>query len=193
MICVTGPDGRRLDSITVTKPEAHFRAMLSEKNRRGIDIVRPAVMLRVLSLAVEIAAEGREAHPVGCMFVVGDARNVLRNAQQLVLNPFHGYSKQLRNVLDPSLSETMKEYALIDGAFIIQGDGTVLSAGTYLMPKSSPPGLPHGLGARHQTAAAISAHTLAMAITVSQSTGTVTLFRNGTAVFTLERAATTKW
>jgi DNA integrity scanning protein DisA with diadenylate cyclase activity len=193
VICVTGPDGRRLDSITVTKPEAHFRAMLSEKNRRGIDIVRPAVMLRVLSLAVEIAAEGREAHPVGCMFVVGDARNVLRNAQQLVLNPFHGYSKQLRNVLDPSLSETMKEYALIDGAFIIQGDGTVLSAGTYLMPKSSPPGLPHGLGARHQTAAAISAHTLAMAITVSQSTGTVTLFRNGTAVFTLERAATTKW
>jgi DNA integrity scanning protein DisA with diadenylate cyclase activity len=53
--------------------------------------------------------------------------------------------------------------------------------------------LPHGLGARHQTAAAISAHTLAMAITVSQSTGTVTLFRNGTAVFTLERAAATKW
>ncbi len=193
VICVTGPDGRRLDSVTVTKPEAHFRAMLSEKNRRGVDIVRPAVMLRVLSLAVEIAAEGREAHPVGAMFVVGDARNVLRNAQQLVLNPFHGYSKQLRNVLDPSLSETMKEYALIDGAFIIQGDGTVLSAGTYLMPKSSPPGLPHGLGARHQTAAAISAHTLAMAITVSQSTGTVTLFRNGTAVFTLERAAATKW
>ena len=34
---------------------------------------------------------------------------------------------------------------------------------------------------------------LAMAITVSQSTGTVTLFRNGTAVFTLERAAATKW
>jgi DNA integrity scanning protein DisA with diadenylate cyclase activity len=127
------------------------------------------------------------------MFVVGDARNVLRNSQQLVLNPFHGYSKQLRNVLDPSLSETMKEYALIDGAFIIQGDGTVLSAGTYLMPKSAPQNLPHGLGARHQTAAAISNHTLAMAITISQSTGTVTVFRNGTAVFTLERSAVTKW
>jgi DNA integrity scanning protein DisA with diadenylate cyclase activity len=193
VVCVTGPDGRRLDSITVTKPEPHYRSMLSEKNRRGVDIVRPAVMLRILSLAVEISAEGRESHSVGAMFVVGDARNVLRNAQQLVLNPFHGYSRQLRNVLDPSLSETMKEYALIDGAFIIQGDGTVLSAGTYLMPKSSPPGLPQGLGARHQTAAAITAHTQAMAITVSQSTGTVTLFRNGTAVFTLERAAATKW
>ncbi|MCX7393630.1 MAG: diadenylate cyclase [Planctomycetales bacterium] len=193
VVCVTGPDGRRLDSITITKPEAHFRAMLSEKNRRGVDVVRPAVVLRILSLAVEIAAEGREAHPVGTMFVLGDARNVLRHVQQLVLNPFHGYSKNLRNVLDPSLAETMKEFALIDGAFVVQGDGTVLSAGSYLLPKSIPPGLPSGLGARHQTAAAITAHTLAMAITVSQSTGTVTVFRNGSIVFTLERAASTKW
>jgi diadenylate cyclase len=193
VVCVTGPDGRRLDSVTVTKPEAHFRAMLSEKNRRGIDVVRPAVMLRVLTLAVEIATEGREAHPVGAMFVIGDSRNVLRQAQQLVLNPFHGYSRSLRRVLDPSLAETIKEYALIDGAFVIQGDGTVLTAGTYLTPRSASGSLPHGLGARHQTAAAITQHTLAMAITVSQSTGTVTVFRNGQIVFTLERAATTRW
>lgn len=193
VVCVTGPDGRKLDSITITRPEAHFRAMLSEKTRRGGDVVRPAVMLRVLSLAIEIASEGRESHSVGCLFVVGDTRAVLRNSQQLVLNPFHGYSRQLRNVLDPSLAETMKEFALIDGAFIIQGDGTVLSAGTYLMPKSAPSGLPHGLGARHQTAAAITIHTQAMAITVSQSTGTVTVFRNGQIVFSLERAGATKW
>ena len=193
VVCVTGADGRRLDSISITKPESHFRAMLSEKNRRGVDVVRPAVMLRILSLAVEIAAEGREAHPVGTMFVVGDSRNVLRQAQQLVLNPFHGYSRNLRNVLDPSLAETMKEFALIDGAFVIQGDGTVLSAGTYLTPRSTPSNLPQGLGARHTTAAAITAHTMCMAITGSQSTGTVTVFRNGTTVFSLERAAATKW
>jgi diadenylate cyclase len=193
VVCVAGPDGRRLDSVTISRPEAHFKAMLSEKNRRGVDVVRPAVMLRVLSLAVEISAEGREAKAVGTMFVIGDSRNVLRQAQQLVLNPFHGYSKQLRNILDPSLAETIKEFALIDGAFIIQGDGAVLSAGTYLMPKSAPANLPAGLGTRHSTAAAITAHTLAMAITVSQSTGTVTVFRNGAIVFSLERAAATRW
>ncbi len=193
VICVTGADGRRLDSITITKPESHLRAMFSEKNRRGVDVVRPAVMLRVLSLALEIASEGREAHPVGAMFVLGDSRNVLRQAQQLVLNPFHGYSRQLRNILDPSLSETIKEYAVIDGAFVIQGDGTVLSAGTYLTPKSASSNLPQGLGARHQTAAAITVHTMAMAITVSQSTGTVTVFRNGSIVVTLQRAAATRW
>ncbi|MBI1345816.1 hypothetical protein GC163_05960 [bacterium] len=194
VVCVTGPDGRRLDSITIAKPEAHFRAMLSEKNKRGKTIIRPAVLLRVLSIALEIASEGREAHPVGTMFILGDSRNVLRHAQQLVLNPFHGYSRQLRNVLDPSLAETIKEFALIDGAFIIQGDGTVLSAGTYLMPRSSPSSsLAQGLGARHQTAAAISASTVAMAITVSQSTGTVTVFRNGATVFSLERGSSTRW
>jgi DNA integrity scanning protein DisA with diadenylate cyclase activity/mannitol/fructose-specific phosphotransferase system IIA component (Ntr-type) len=194
VVCVTGPDGRKLDSLSVTKPEAHFRAMLSEKTRRGRGITRPAVLLRVLSLALEIATEGREAHPVGAMFVLGDTRSVLRQAQQLVLNPFHGYSRQLRNVLDPSLAETIKEFALIDGAFIIQGDGTVLSAGTYLMPKTAPTAhLPAGLGARHQTAAAITAHTLATTITVSQSTGTVTVFRNGSIVFSLERGGATRW
>jgi diadenylate cyclase len=193
VVCVTGQDGRKLDSVTVTKPETHFRAVLSGKNRRGVDVVRPAVMLRVLALALEIAAEGREAQPVGTMFVIGDSRNVLRQAQQLVLNPFHGYARQLRNVLDPSLAETIKEFALIDGAFVIQGDGTVLTAGTYLMPKAAGSHVPHGLGARHQTAAAITAHTLAMSITVSQSTGTVTAFRNGSIVFTLERAAATRW
>ncbi len=193
VVCVTGPDGRKLDSVTITKPEVHFRAMLSEKNRRGADVVSPAVIMRILSLTLEIAAEGREAHPVGCLFVVGDARQVMRSSQQLVLNPFHGYSKQLRNVLDPSLTETMKEFALIDGAFVIQGDGTVLSAGTYLTPKSFSSNLPAGLGARHQAAAAITAHTQAMAIAVSQSTGTVTVFRNGNAVLSLERAGSTKW
>jgi DNA integrity scanning protein DisA with diadenylate cyclase activity len=159
----------------------------------GIDHVAFAIEQVALAIALEIAAEGREAQAVGTMFVIGDSRNVQRQAQQLVLNPFHGYSRQLRNVLDPSLAETIKEFALIDGAFIIQGDGTVLSAGTYLMPKAAGSHLPHGLGARHQTAAAITAHTLAMSITVSQSTGTVTVFRNGSIVFSLERAAATRW
>jgi DNA integrity scanning protein DisA with diadenylate cyclase activity len=113
----------------------------------------------------------------------------MHHVQQLVLNPFHGFSRPLRNILDPSLGETIKEFALIDGAFVVQGDGTVRTAGAYLAPRSAAARLPKGLGARHQTAAAITGHTRAMAITVSQSTGTVTVFRNGATVLSLERAA----
>ncbi len=192
VVCVTGPGGRRLDSITVTRPEGQLQAMFGGKTGRRSTTVRPAVILRVLSLAIELAAEGREAKPIGALFVVGDTRRVLRHARQLVLNPFHGFSKSLRSVLDPSLTETIKEFALIDGAFIINREGIVLSAGTYLVPKSTPR-LPSGLGTRHQAAAGITADSSAMAITVSQSTGAVSVFRHGSIVLKLEQATQTRW
>jgi DNA integrity scanning protein DisA with diadenylate cyclase activity/mannitol/fructose-specific phosphotransferase system IIA component (Ntr-type) len=187
VICLTGPGGRKLDSVTVSRPETHMGAIFDVKASKAASGIRPAVILRSLSLAMELASEGREAQPVGAMFVIGDTRRVMRHTRQMVLNPFHGYSRGLRSLLDPSLAETIKEFALIDGAFIVQGDGMVVSAGTYVMPKSSAR-LPPGLGTRHHAAASITAHTQAMAITISQSTGTVTVFRNGQIVLKLERA-----
>jgi diadenylate cyclase len=82
---------------------------------------------------------------------------------------------------------------LIDGAFVVEADGSIRSAGTYLTPKCLVKNLAGGLGARHQAAAAITAETRAIAVTVSQSTGTVTLFQEGRVVLTLERAAFTRW
>ena len=193
VVCITGSRGQALDSITVTRPAAHFRAVFPEQEDQAKARIQPAVILRVLSLAMELASEGREAHPIGAMFVIGDARQVIRHSQQLVLNPFHGFSRQLRNVLDPSLTETVKEYAFLDGAFIIEADGTIRSAGTYLIPRSHGTDLASGLGTRHQAAAAITADSRAMAVTVSQSTGTVTLFQNGGIVLTLDRATLTRW
>ena len=167
--------------------------MFGSKSSKRSARIRPAVILRTLSLAIELAAEGREGKPVGAIFVIGDSRQVMRHAQQLVLNPFHGFSPALRSMLDPSLAETIKEFAQLDGAFIVRPDGMVLSAGTYLLPKaSSSVRLPSGLGTRHQAAAAITAHTQAMAITVSQSTGNVTAFRQGQVVLKLERATPTR-
>jgi mannitol/fructose-specific phosphotransferase system IIA component (Ntr-type) len=192
VVCVTGPGGRQLDSLTVTRPQPQLQEMLGGKASGHGANIRPAVILRALSLAIELSAEGREGQPVGAMFVIGDTRHVARHAQQLVLNPFHGFSRSLRSLLDPSLGETIKEFAQLDGAFIVQADGVVLSAGTYLVPKASSVRLPPGLGTRHQAAAAITSHTDAMAIVVSQSTGTVTVFRHGQIVMRLERATATR-
>jgi len=192
VVCVTGPGGRRLDSLTVTKPEVQLEAMFGSKSTKRSAHIRPAVILRGLSLAIELAAEGREGQAVGAMFVIGDSRQVLRHCRQLVLNPFHGFSPSLRSLLDPSLAETIKEFSQLDGAFIVQADGMVLSAGTYLVPKAASVRLPSGLGTRHQAAAAITAHTHALAITVSHSTGTVTVFRHGQIVLKLERATPTR-
>ena len=52
----TGPRGRHLDSITLTRPAAHLRDMFSGKIQRGASAIPPAVILRILSLAVELAS-----------------------------------------------------------------------------------------------------------------------------------------
>jgi DNA integrity scanning protein DisA with diadenylate cyclase activity len=64
----------------------------------------------------------------------------------------------------------------------------IRTAGTYLRPEVEAEGLPAGLGTRHQVAAAVSRETHATAVVLSQSTGTVAVFRGGRAVLTLERS-----
>jgi DNA integrity scanning protein DisA with diadenylate cyclase activity len=142
--------------------------------------VRPAVFERVLTLAGELGLEGREGRPVGTLFILGDPERVLSLSRQLVINPFHGYPEDERNILDPRLEETIKEFSAIDGAFIVRGDGVILAAGRYLVPqvKLAEP-LPQGLGTRHEAAAGITMNTHAIALCISQSTGTVSIFKGG--------------
>ncbi|KMQ50820.1 hypothetical protein CHISP_2171 [Chitinispirillum alkaliphilum] len=92
--------------------------------------------------------------------------------------------------MDPGLIETIKEFASIDGAFIVTGDGIVLSAGSYLRPQLSARELellPGGFGARHAAAAGITACTNSLAITISESTGMVTLFKGGVMMMSLSK------
>ncbi len=150
--------------------------------------VAPEVFERTLALATQLAAEGREGRPVGTLFVVGDSERVLGQSRSLVLNPFQGHPESARNILDPAVEETIKEFAGLDGAFVVRDDGVVLSAGTQLVPMGPPPRLPSGLGTRHAAAAGITATTDAVAVCVSQSTGAVSVFRSGRLVTTLQRA-----
>jgi diadenylate cyclase len=151
--------------------------------------VKAEVLERVIGLAGEIAVEGREGKPTGTIFVLGDTNSVNAHVRQLIINPLRGYSEAERNIMDPGLLETIKEFASIDGAFIITGDGIVLSAGSYLRPQPSEEvqTLPSGFGARHAAAAGITACTNSLAITISESTGMVTLFKNGSIMMSLSK------
>ena len=112
----------------------------------------------------------------------------MEESRQLVINPFHGYPESERNILDPLLEETVKEFSAIDGAYIIRGDGVIVSAARYLVPLEKPiDPLPAGLGTRHEAAAWITNSTSAVAVCVSQSTGAVTVFRSGKIVTDLQR------
>ena len=149
--------------------------------------VLPEVFERVLALATQLAAEGREGRPVGTLFVVGDSERVLAQSRCLVLNPFQGHPESQRNILNPDLDETIKEFSALDGAFIVREDGVVLSAGTQLVPSVAHSQLPGGLGTRHAAAAGITASTSAVTVCISQSTGTVSLFKSGELVTTIPR------
>jgi DNA integrity scanning protein DisA with diadenylate cyclase activity len=151
------------------------------------DIV-PEVFERILGIATQLAVEGREGRPVGTLFVLGDSERVLEQSRSLVLNPFRGHPESERNILDPALDETIKEFSALDGAFIVRDDGVVLSAGTQLVPSTPHARLPGGLGTRHAAAAGITASTNAVAVCVSQSTGTVAIFKSGELVTNLPRA-----
>ncbi len=187
LVCLAGPpNANRLDTLILLKVRDEFE-LFAVSDHLLTEHVKPEVFEQVLELAIQIAAEGREGKPLGALFVVGDYENVSRYSTQLVLNPFKGYDESERNILDPRLAETIKEFCAIDGAFLIRGDGVVEAAGAFLHPGFPHEDLPMGLGARHAAAAGITAVTNSFAITVSASTGVVRVFRKGKMVIEIER------
>ncbi|SIQ35489.1 Phosphoenolpyruvate-dependent sugar phosphotransferase system, EIIA 2 [Alkalispirochaeta americana] len=137
------------------------------------------VVIRALHLAAELALQGREGKPLGTIIVIGDDSRLEQHSQQMILNPFAGHPREARNILDPSLTETVKELAKIDGAFLVAGDGTIGAAGMHLSGKPDPGEMESGLGARHAAALGITAVADVLAICLSESTGTITLFYEG--------------
>jgi hypothetical protein len=181
IVCLTGVDSSETIDMIIVLDLGNEVEMFSASAADPLPAdVKPAVFERLLSLASELGLEGREGRSVGTLFILGDSDRVLGQSRQLVINPFQGYPEDERNVLDTRLEETIKEFSAIDGAFLVRGDGVILSAGRYLVPQGRlEEPLPQGLGARHEAAAGITETTGAIAISISQSTGTVSIFKGG--------------
>jgi len=148
--------------------------------------VSAGVMDALLELAVSIGVEGWEGRPVGALFVIGDSSTVMEKSRQLTLNPFQGYSEDEKNIMNPDVRHALHAFAVLDGAFIVREDGVVVAAGRYLnFDEEQDLDVPLGLGARHMAAAGISRDTEAIAIVVSQTSGSVRVFRRGKAALEL--------
>jgi DNA integrity scanning protein DisA with diadenylate cyclase activity/mannitol/fructose-specific phosphotransferase system IIA component (Ntr-type) len=186
--CVGGLAGsNQFDTMVVVDVEREFQTLLTGHTDLLPEDVKPEVLERVIAVATELAVEGREGRPVGCLFVVGDTARVEKLTKPLVLNPFFGYKEEDRNILNPFMDETVKEFSSIDGAFIIRGDGVVVSAGSLIQATDNDHALPSGLGSRHAAGAAVSVAAQCIAIVVSSSTGQVTLFRRGVMLPLMEK------
>lgn len=185
VVFLTGPFRSLIDSIVVMPIGAEYELLDTTKQPAIDEHIKRAVFYRVLELALNIGYHGREGRKIGALLVVGDTNAVQENSEQMILNPFKGYDEKDRNILDDVMLETLKEYSIIDGAIVIRGNGVVESAGTRIRVGQSV-GLPPGLGARHAAAAGITAATGAIAVSVSESDGTVRVWRNGRMVAALE-------
>jgi DNA integrity scanning protein DisA with diadenylate cyclase activity len=142
--------------------------------------VSAGVMDALIELAISIGVEGWEGRPVGALFVVGDSSTVMEKSRQLTLNPFQGYSEDEKNIMNPDVRHALHAFAVLDGAFIVREDGVVVAAGRYLnFDEDKDVDIPLGLGARHMAAAGISRDSNAIAIVVSQTSGSVRVFRHG--------------
>jgi DNA integrity scanning protein DisA with diadenylate cyclase activity len=101
-------------------------------------------------------------------------------------NPFRGYSQDERDIKHRSVREQIKDIAQLEGAIVIRRDGVAVAACIRVEAPNRGIRVEMGLGTRHAAAAAISQATKAIAVTVSQSTGSVRIYQGGEMVLHIE-------
>jgi DNA integrity scanning protein DisA with diadenylate cyclase activity len=175
-----------IDSLSVIHLGEHLER-LDARDLRRLETSVPLDTLRaVVGLGLAIGREGREGHPVGTMFVVGDTRKVLTMCRPMNFNPFRGYSQGERSIKNRVVREQIKDIAQLEGAIIIRRDGVAVAAAMRIEAPAKGVTVSMGLGTRHAAAASITKNTKAVAIAVSQSSGSVRIFQNGELVLHLE-------
>ncbi|MDY3552568.1 DNA integrity scanning protein DisA nucleotide-binding domain protein [Gemmata sp. JC717] len=176
-----------VDSLSVIHLGEHLERMTSQDLRILGDAAPLDVLRAVVDLATEIGREGREGLPIGTILVVGDTRKVLSLSHFQNFNPFRGYSRAERDVRKKDVREQIKEIAKLDGALLIGRDGIAEAACLHLGAHGA--NMRKGFGSRHTAAAGISKQTSAVAFAVSQSSGSVRVFKGGEEVLHIEPLA----
>lgn len=192
VVCLSGSgSGGSVDTVTLTRPDRRFPWLSHSDLEATRHLVATPTFARILTLALRLAAEGREGRAVGTVFVLGEPDDLQPHVRQLILNPCQGHPRKARNVHNPILFETIRELVAMDGAMLVAPKGVLEAAGTYLAPTVKRSSVRRGLGARHAAAAGITAQAPCIAVVVSESSGTVTTYHEGRAILTLERPALT--
>lgn len=189
VLCMTGKVGRAPDTVMHMRIGGSLEDRVAMEGVKLGDEFNSQVVDALIQLALQIGQEGFEGHPIGTIITIGDHTNVLEKSRQMTINPFQGLSESERNVLDPKIREAIKNFSVLDGAFVIREDGVVLAAGRYLSAADESVKIPLGLGARHAAAAGITSTTKCVALVVSQTSGAVRLFKGGSIVLELHQTA----
>lgn len=137
----------------------------------------------VFKLGTKVAREGKEGFPAGALFIIGDMNRVLNKTTESVQNPLEGQADQQNNIKEMDNWNTIKEFAMLDGALVLDRFGNPVAAGRYVMFKDdSDVQVEDGLGGRHLAASYISEKTKAVAMVVSAER-TIRLYKDGEKIY----------
>jgi DNA integrity scanning protein DisA with diadenylate cyclase activity len=176
VLCIISTD---VEALIIFNVQDMGITSIKDKVKDRIDL---KVLEAVFNIASQIAREGREGKATGALFVIGDTENVLKNSRPLIINPFKGHDKDGGYVLNRENVATIKEFALLDGAMIVDNEGYAVAAGRYIVGVSWDLYLQGGLGGRHLAGASITKTTKAISIVVS-STGNIRAFKDGEEIY----------
>jgi len=147
--------------------------------------IDPNVLKAVLNVAMSIAQKGREGKRIGTGFVIGDVDEVLKRSKQLVINPYECHDVGERDIKNPSNWESIMEFAQLDGVFVLDESGIIVSAGRYLEVSVKDLKIAKGFGARHLACAAITRETEAISVVVSED-GDVRVYKDGDEILVID-------
>jgi len=164
--------------------KSRFQRALAECSER----INPSVLKAVLNVAINISQKGREGRRIGTGFIIGDVEEVLKRSRQLVINPYECHPIEERDIKNPATWESVMEFAQLDGVFVIDEDGIIVSAGRYLEVSAKDLKMKKGFGARHLACAAITRETEAIAVVVSESGGDVRVYKDGKEILVIDTA-----
>lgn len=168
--------------VLVELEKSRIQRALSECAER----VHPKVLRAVLNVAMSIAQKGREGRKIGTAFVIGDVEEVLKRSRQLILNPYECHPPIERDITNPATWESVREFAQLDGVFVIDETGIIVAAGRYLDVSGKDLKIKKGFGGRHLACAAITRETEAIAVVVSESGGDVRVYKDGEEIIAID-------
>ncbi len=167
--------GRYANGAWLAESTAHIDAAiagLAETRNYSLELLR-----RLLRCAFRMSERNQ-----GAIFMIGDADAILARSDRPVIQEMATFvSAPLSSLMD----EEIINFAKQDGAMVIDTDGMLRSAMIFLRPAASTRAqVSPGTGARHSSAAKMSAETNSVAITISQD-GPIAVFSNGERVLSL--------
>jgi DNA integrity scanning protein DisA with diadenylate cyclase activity len=179
IISITADRTKQLNGLSITSTVKKLAWLTDDHLEDFAQIDNPQTLVMLINLAMRFAKEGREGRPIGTCFILADLKEVSKYTWQLILNPCSGYPHHIRNIFREEFFETMRELSALDGAFLVNPSGEVRAAAVYMATPESFSLAEPGLGARHNSAIALTTHTNAITVVLSESSGTITVYGKG--------------